>query len=127
MKFTVLLLLGLTCAMACGQKTRFGQGSSQTSPFAVAVHVTSSKLVHVCASDLKGSSCGWAQELAVTIDGRKLTLEQDRMTRSLLRTGDYHARIVKDDTATAYEYQRMYEFQFADGKTKRYMVIGEAE
>jgi hypothetical protein len=97
------------------------------SDYTIAVHVQSSQLVNVCGSDNKGSSCGMAQKLNVTIDGKKYEMEEQRPRIDLLRIGDYKAKILKDETSRPYEYERTYEFHFADGKTRRYVVVGEFE
>ncbi len=97
------------------------------SDYAITVHVQSSQLVNVCGSDIKGSNCGWMPKLTVTIDGRKYEIEENRQRSDLLRTGDYKARILKDETKLTYEYRRIYELQFADGKTRQYVVVGEME
>jgi hypothetical protein len=51
----------------------------------------------------------------------------DTSSGSLLRVGDYKAKVEKDNTQRTYEYERVYEFLFADGSTRRYWVVGEDE
>jgi hypothetical protein len=46
---------------------------------------------------------------------------------ALLRTGNYKARMLKDDTKRGYEYNRTYELLFSDGGTRKYRVTGEQE
>jgi len=41
--------------------------------------------------------------------------------------GDYKAKVEKDNTQRTYEYERIYEFLFGDGSTRRYWVVGEEE
>ena len=95
--------------------------------YMIAVHVSSSSLVQNCTDVTGGSSvCSIEQRLLVTIGGKKYELENSRAT-ALLRTGDYKAKIVKDETKTNYEYLRTYEFLFSDGKTGTYAVMGEME
>jgi hypothetical protein len=95
--------------------------------YTIAVHVSSSSLVQNCTDVTGGSSvCSIEQRLLVTIGGKKYELENSRAT-ALLRTGDYKAKIVKDETKTNYEYLRTYEFLFSDGKTGTYAVMGEME
>jgi len=65
------------------------------------------------------------QHLTVLIDGKKYQL--DTSSGSLLRVGDYKAKVEKDNTQRTYEYERVYEFLFADGSTRRYWVVGEDE
>jgi hypothetical protein len=120
-KFLIALMF-IAPAVAYADK-----GPANAADYTIAVHVQSSQLVNVCGSDNKGSSCGMVQKLTVTIDGKKYEIEDASVRADLLRTGDYKARILKDETARPYEYRRTYEFVFADGKTRQYVVIGEME
>ena len=122
MKNFLIALLVLTPSLAVAQKAEAG-----STDYTIAVHVQSSRLVNECGSDTKGSSCDWSQRLTVMIDGKKYELEEQRSRVDLLRVGDYKAKIVKDETTRAYEYWRIYELQFADGKTRKYTVVGETE
>jgi hypothetical protein len=70
------------------------------------------------------------QTLKVLIDGKKYTLVGSfgfMQTPALLHTGDYKARVVKEDTGRAYEYRRTYEFLFSDDRRRKYEVTGESE
>jgi hypothetical protein len=99
--------------------------------FTANIHVQSSQLKEKCTSLAGGgSSCYWVQQLKVLIDGKKYILVGGfglMQTPSLLRTGDYKARIVKEDTARPYEYRRTYEFLFSDDRRRKYEVTGESE
>ena len=90
--------------------------------FTITVHVQSSEIIVDCS----GGGCSNAQQLSVVIDGKKYELLSNSVGY-VLRVGDYKARIVKDESARAYEYLRTYQFQFADGKTRQYTVVGESE
>jgi hypothetical protein len=61
------------------------------------------------------------------IDGKRYELESARSAASLLRLGDYKAKIAKDESTHAYEYNRTYEFLFPDGQTRQYIVVGESQ
>jgi hypothetical protein len=122
MKKILIAMLLFTPSLAVAQKA--APGSAE---YTIAVHVQGSQLVNVCGSDSKGSSCGWMQKLTVTIDGKKYEIEDGSERRDLLHTGDYKAKILKDETTRPYEYRRIYEFQFADGKTRKFIVVGEFE
>jgi hypothetical protein len=105
------------------------QGFAQTPPaptvpaaYTVTVHVVGSHLTDDCSS-----TCVWAQHLSVTIDGKKYELEDASPRTDLLHIGDYKAKIVKEDTSKTYAYLRTYEFLFADGQTRKYIVVGEGE
>jgi len=88
--------------------------------YPVVVHVQSSRLImgqHPGDGDL--------QDLSATIEGKHYQLESNVSPAELLRTGDYKAKLIKQDEARPYEYQWYYQFLFADGKTRKYQVIGE--
>ncbi len=72
-------------------------------------------------------TCVWVQKLAVVIDGKKYEIRDPAARVDLLRTGDYKAKMLKEETTRPYEYQLTYEFMFVDGKTRRYEVVGEME
>jgi hypothetical protein len=122
MKKLLIAILLLAPAFLVAQDTK-----SNPSNYTITVHVQSSQLITVCGTDSKGSDCGLAQTLKVTIDGRKYEIQENGSRQDLLRTGDYKARIFKDETKQAYEYRRVYELQFANGKTRQYAVVGEME
>jgi hypothetical protein len=113
--FFALLLMAVSMALAQAPKP-------STAEYTVAVHVLSSRLTDDCSS-----TCVWAQHLSVTIDKKKYELEDASPRTDLLRAGDYKAKIVQDDTTRPYAYLRTYEFLFADGQTRRYIVVGEGE
>ena len=98
--------------------------------YTVAVHVQASHIA-LDSSDVTGGSsvCVWNQHLNATLDGKKFDLVGNRATKSVfvLRVGDYKAKVLKEDTSRSYEYQRSYEFLFADGTTGDFQVTGELE
>jgi hypothetical protein len=105
-------------------------GKPNPNDYTVNVHVQSSRLGQYCTAG-DGTSCQMVQRLKVIIDGRKYELVGrfgflDKGF-ALLRTGDYKARISKDNTPRPHEYLRFYEFLFADGHKREYMVVGESE
>ena len=46
---------------------------------------------------------------------------------ALLALGDYKAKLVRDDHRSAYDSFQVYEFLFADNKTRKFEVIGMTE
>jgi hypothetical protein len=95
--------------------------------YTITVHVQSSQSVGPQVQ-LTAHSWGWVQQLTVTIDGKKYELREGNTARAdLLRVGDYKAKIATDEAAHPYEYHRVYEFLFADGQTRQYVVVGESE
>jgi len=115
--FTVFLI---TPSLALAAKT-------DPAEYNVAIHVQSSHLVYECFSDTKGATCAFTPRLNVLIGGKKYELEAEKSRNDLIRVGDYKAKIVKDDSTTSYEYWRTYEFQFVDGTTRKYDVVGESQ
>jgi hypothetical protein len=90
--------------------------------YTITVHVQSSRLAR---SQLLGGIT--VQQLTVSIDGKKYELEERGFSNDVLRVGDYNAKIVKDQTQRAYEYQRTYEFLFPDGQIRQYSVVSEEQ
>ena len=101
--------------------------AADSSAYTIKVHVTKSELKTVCGSTIKGSDCWPHQFLTVTIDAKRYELEGEQLRPQLLSTGDYQARLIKDEKTSAAEYRREYEFIFSDGKTAKYAVVGESE
>src|SRR5690348_15691934 len=93
-----------------------------TADYTVTVHVSATRMVRY------GNSTAHHQNLAVTIDGKKLELESLDLPNSLLMLGDYKAKIVKDRRGTGeYDSWRVYELLLPDGKTRQFVVVGQSE
>jgi hypothetical protein len=45
----------------------------------------------------------------------------------LLVLGDYKAKLVSDEHKKPYFFQQAYEFQYPDGATEKFSVIGESK
>ena len=116
----LLPTLFLVAAVAAGAQTP--PAPTVPATYTITVHVLGSHLTDDCSS-----TCVWAQHLSVTIDGKKYELEDASPRTDLLHIGDYKAKIVKEDTSKTYAYLRTYEFLFADGQTRKYIVVGEGE
>jgi hypothetical protein len=99
--------------------------AASPSDYPVKIHVVSSELKSECSSETKGSDCGLHQLLTVTIDAKKYKLETTRVRPLLLLPGDYHARVTKEKKKGSSEYFREYEVLYPDGKTMKYIVVGE--
>jgi hypothetical protein len=80
--------------------------------------------VHVSSSSI--GSIG-RQDLNVVIDGKKYELLCDHSTYMVLALGDYKAKLVTDEHKTTYDSVQVYEFLFADKKTRKFEVIGQTE
>jgi hypothetical protein len=103
---------------------------SNPGDYTIVVHVQSSQMTSLCNDTLGHPYCWMRDRLAVLIDGKKYTLDSKDLPDALLRTGDYKARIVADDTSislAAYDTSCVYEFLFPDGKTRKYILVGESE
>lgn len=85
--------------------------------------------VHVVASRwvLHSEHFPRYQYLDVTIDGKNYELESVLGVSGLLGLGDYKARLEVDDHKNDYDSYQMYEFQFPNGKTREYLVVGQTE
>jgi hypothetical protein len=76
-------------------------------------------------------------KLVVLIDGKKYELEAElkgawlverlKNRVALLALGDYKAKLVEDVHKNSYESSQTYEFRFTDGKTKKFVVVGQTE
>jgi hypothetical protein len=85
------------------------------------VHVTASRMVMFC------DHCNFHQQLDVTIEGKKYRLLSEADYFRLLYLGDYQARLKKEYSENSYEFLRVYEIKFPDGKTHSYDVTEEPE
>jgi len=105
-KITLAVLLLSALAMA---------GTSHSpGEYPLTVHVTASRMV---------VHQGYYQQLSVLIDGKQYELQSEVMNLSLLKMGDYKARLVEDKHRTEYDTWQVYEFLFPDNKTRRYVVM----
>lgn len=92
-------------------------GDPSPAEYTVNVHVSSSRQDH-----------WYFQELTVAIDGKKFELLSDKAyVGRVLALGDYKAKLVQDEHKPAYDSVQVYEFLFADKKTRRFAVIGQTE
>lgn len=111
MKKMILAVLLTLCACAWAAET------PKQSDYTINVHVSTSSI----AIDL-----GY-QILNVVIDGKKYTLGSEARLGKLLALGDYKAKIAKDEHKAAYDSEKVYEFLFADGKTRQFLLIEQSE
>ena len=97
-----------------------GSAFAQSKPdeYSITVHVTASR----CAVEpfIKGTVD--ALMINVSIDGKKYELKSTGPC-SLLRLGDYKAKLIADQHKNSYEVYQEYEFQFSDGKTKKFELV----
>ncbi len=97
--------------------------------YSVNIHVSSSRWV--MAPAIFGPKAH--QKLDVIIDGKKFELEASTLKAdleagvTLLALGDYKAKLVQDQRKTAYESSQAYEFLLPDGKTRKFIVVGQTE
>jgi len=97
---------------------------SNAGQYLINVHVTSTRW------DVVPTTLGpqAMQKLTVIIDGKKYELEAEAKGRvALLSLGDYKARLIDDAHKNTYESSQTYELQFADKKTRKFVVIGQSE
>lgn len=97
------------------------------SDYNISVQVQSSRLILRCEPAGFAPYCQHMQYFTAIIDGKKLQLDSTATTNSLLRVGTYKARVVQAPASDAYEMHLEYEFLFPDGKTRKYLVVGEGE
>jgi hypothetical protein len=86
--------------------------------------------VHVSAVHWRMSADVPTLFLDATVDGKKCELGGPALVRvnielaTLLKPGDYKARVAREEHKTDYQTQLVYEFRFADGKTAKFAVVG---
>jgi len=85
--------------------------------------------VHVIASRMVAFSenANFHPQIDVTIEGKKYQLLSEATNFRLLHLGDYQARIKKEYAENSYEYLRVYEIKFLDGKTRTFYLTEEPE
>jgi len=115
MKKVLIAILLLAPALVFAEK----KPAPNPADYTIAVHLQSSQLII-------GIQNNPTQHLDVLIDGKKYALEAGPCY-SVLPSGDYKARLVKDAIAKDHEYTRVYELLFTDGTTRKYSVVGESE
>jgi hypothetical protein len=119
MKKVLIALLLLMPALVWAEKP-----APNPADYTITVHVQSSKLQcspYTTCPELP------RQLLSVLSEGKKYQLQSSGVQFELLRVGDYKAKISFDETKLPYEYMRVYEFLFPDGKTRKFAVVGEEE
>src|ERR1700719_1408363 len=87
------------------------------------VHVNSSRVVVEVPN---GVALDY-QVLNVVINGKKYELMSGSVKNVVLALGEYKAKLVQDEHKTAYDSLQVYEFLFADKKTRRFEVVGQTE
>jgi hypothetical protein len=87
---------------------------AKAADYPLIVHVRSSHLFHECDSVQFKVACGNNLHLDVVVDNKKYELDGG-MADGLLRTGDYPARLVKDNAPGAFMERREFELLFPDG------------
>jgi len=97
---------------------------SSAGEYSINVHVISSHWIVVPTSiGPRG-----AQMLNVIIEGKKYELEAEAKGKvALLALGDYKAKLLEDVHKNSYESSQTYEFQFPDGKTRKFVAVGRNE
>ena len=63
----------------------------------------------------------------VVINGKKYELMSGSIKNLVLALGDYKAKLVQDEHKNAYDSLQVYEFLFADKKTRKFEVVGQME
>jgi len=97
---------------------------SNSDEYSIVVHVAASRCV--AEPFIKGDMMP-ALKLNALIGGKKYELKEGGACSLLLRPGDYKAKLITDKHSNSYEVYQVYEFQFADGKTKKFEVVGLEE
>jgi hypothetical protein len=90
-------------------------GANNPADYTVNVHVSSS---------YRSETTG-ALRLKVTINGEKFLLGGG--SKGLLMLGDYKAKVLKDEHASSYQFNTVYQLLYPDGKMGDFEVRGTSE
>ena len=101
----------------------FSEKPTDSADYTVDVHVQSSRITTLCLPQ----GCTTEQHLIVLIGTKKFDLKKLGYQMNLIRVGNYKAKILKDETPASYEYRRVYEIRFPDGKASSFEVVGEGD
>jgi hypothetical protein len=115
--FLAVILAATTTTFA------FSEKPGDSADYTVGVHVQSSRIITVCMAQ----GCIAEQHLIVLIDAKKFDLKALGHQMNLIRVGNYKVKIVKDETPAPYEYRRVYQILFPDGKASSFEVVGEGD
>ena len=97
---------------------------AQTADYTTTVHVSSARYVLM---EEFVNKVGTFEELNVVIDGQKLQLAMLAGKEGLLATGDYKAKLIKDEHKSSYESSKTYEFLLPDKRKMKFNVVGQSE
>jgi hypothetical protein len=120
MKKVVLALLLLAPSLASAEKAAVNPAD-----YTIKVHIKSSRLIYIGS----GTNTQAVEDLMVLIAGKSYELTNAAPRNSVLRLGDYPAKIVevKGQTKKSYEDGTVYEFLLPDGSTRNFYTAGEFE
>jgi hypothetical protein len=113
---------GLFAFLLCVSASVWAAPQAKPAEYNINIHVSASRMV------LHGASGPYYQFLNATIDDKKYELSSIGAPQRLLMPGDYKARLVSDEHFKgSYDSWQVYEFQFPDAKTRKFLVIGQLE
>jgi len=120
MKKVVLALLLIAPSLANAEKA-----APNPADYTIKVHIKSSRLIYIGS----GTDTQVVEDLMVLIAGKTYELTNAAPRNSVLRLGNYQAKIieVKGQTQRAYEDGTVYEFLLPDGSTRNFYTAGEFE
>jgi len=91
--------------------------------YPLTVTVVSSHVNILCSP-----GCVYYLGIHALVNGRHLEMQSEKPTwLRLLVLGDYKAKLVSDEHKKPYFFQQAYEFQYPDGATEKFSVIGESK
>jgi hypothetical protein len=113
---------GLFTLLLCFSASVFAAPQAKPAEYNINIHVSASRMVR------HGDSSPYYEFLNTNIDGKKYELSSTVAPQRLLMLGDYKARLVSDEHFKGnYDSWQVYEFQFPDGKTRKFLVVGQLE
>jgi hypothetical protein len=107
--------------LLCVSVSLWAAPQAKPAEYNINIHVSASRMV------VHGDS-PYYQLLNTTIGGKKYELSSIGPPQRLLMLGDYKARLVSDEHFKGnYDSWQVYEFQFPDGETRKFLVVGQLE
>ena len=105
----------------------FASAQTDTTAYPLTVTVEGSHVAIQC-DEMNGTSiCVPYLEVSGLINGHHFELRGGVAKNGILVLGEYKAKLLQDVHKTPYLSSQTYEFQYPDGATEKFAVIGESK
>jgi hypothetical protein len=120
------IALIFVCLNAAVLSARAAEAKADPSQYTLVMHVSASRygeLIVVGAIVPNPAR----EVLTATVGNRHYQLLGDASAKALTNSGDYHARLTKDEHKTSFESLQEFEILFPDGTTRSFQVTAQSE